>query len=128
MIIKNRLINEYPLTKKIECDLECYEVAKRRYVIFLEEKVNRNNIESFLDGFNNVIKNKSSEKKTLIIVAHTDEQFKGKELLFFNGIDTFVVYYLINENNKEIYFNDQRVFWFSIDWKKIIKRFNEILK
>ena len=35
---------------------------------------------------------------------------------------------LINENSKEIYFNDQRVFWFSVDWKKIIKRFNEILK
>jgi len=50
-----------------------------------------------------------------------------KELLFFNGVDTFVVYYLINDNNNEIYFNDQRVFWLSVDWKKI-KKFNEIMK
>ena len=35
---------------------------------------------------------------------------------------------IINDNNNEIYFNDQRVFWFSVDWKKIIKKFNEILK
>ena len=128
MIIKDKLINEYPLIKKIECPLECYEVVKRRYVIFLDEKINRNNMESLLDEFTKVTKNNCSEKKTIIVVGRTDEQFKKKELVFFNGVDTFVVYYLINENNKEIYFNDQRVFWFSIDWKKIIKRFNEILK
>ena len=44
-----------------------------------------------------------------------------------HGVDTFVVYYLINDMAKEIYFNDQRFFWFSVDWKKIIKKFNEIL-
>lgn len=128
MIIKDKLINEYPLIKKIECPLECYEVVKRRYVIFLDEKINKNNMESLLDEFTKVTKNNCSEKKTIIVVGHTDEKFNKKELVFFNGVDTFVVYYLINENSKEIYFNDQRVFWFSIDWKKIIKRFNEILK
>ena len=85
-------------------------------------------MESLLDEFTKVTKNNCSEKKTIIVVGYTAEQFKKKELVFFNGVDTFVVYYLINENNSEIYFNDQRVFWFSIDWKKIIKRFNEILK
>lgn len=128
MIIKDKLINEYPLIKKIECPLECYEVVKRRYVIFLDEKINKNNMESLLDEFTKVTKNNCSEKKTIIVVGRTDEKFNKKELVFFNGVDTFVVYYLINENSKEIYFNDQRVFWFSIDWKKIIKRFNEILK
>lgn len=128
MIIKEKLINEYPLTKKLECPLECYEVDKRRYVIFLDNKINRNNMEFLLDEFIKITKNNYSEKKTLIIVGHTDEQFKKEDLVFFNGVDTFVVYYLINENNNEIYFNDQRVFLFSVDWKKIIKKFNEILK
>ena len=128
MIIKDKLIKEYPLTKKIECSFECFEVIKRRYVIFYDEKINRGNIESLLDIFNENTKNNFTEKKTLIIVGHTDEQFDKKDLLFFNGVDTFVVYYLINDNNSEIYFNDQRVFWFSVDWKKIIKKFNEILK
>ena len=52
---------------------------------------------------------------------------KKQDLLFFNGVDTFVVYYLKNNSLNEIYFNDQRVFWFSVGWKKIIKKFNKIL-
>lgn len=82
----------------------------------------------FNDNFNDNTKGIFTKKKTLIIVGFTDEWFDKKDLLFFNGMDTFIVYYLINEKNNEIYFNDQRVFFFSIDWKKIIRKFNEILK
>ena len=128
MIIRDKLIKEYPLTKKIEFSFECFEVIKRRYVIFYDEKINKENMEFLLDVFNDNSKKSFTERKTLIIVGHTDEKFNKKDLLFFNGVDTFVVYYLINDNNNEIYFNDQRVFWFNVDWKKIIKRFNKILK
>lgn len=132
MVIKDKLINEYPLTKKIECSFECFEVIKRRYIIFFEEKINRDNMEPLLDVFSKAIneatKNNFSKAKTLIVVGYTNEQFNKDDLLFFNGVDTFVVYYLKNDNNNEIYFNDQRVFWFSVDWKKIIKKFNTILK
>ena len=86
---------------------------KRRYVIFYDKKIDKNNIESLLDVFDN-LKNNFEKRKTLIIFGYTDEQFNEKDLLFFNGIDTFVVYYLINDNN-EIYFNDQRIFLFSVD-------------
>lgn len=82
----------------------------------------------FNDNFNDNTKGIFTKKKTLIIVGFTDEWFDKKDLLFFNGVDTLIVYYLINEKNNEIYFNDQRVFFFSIDWKKIIRKFNEILK
>lgn len=126
MIIKDKLIKEYPLTKKINCSFECFEVMKRRYVIFYDKKINKENMKSLLDVFNDN-PNSFTEKKSLIIVGHTDEKFDKKDLLFFNGVDTFVVYYLINDDNNEIYFNDQRVFWFSVDWKKIIRKFNEIL-
>ena len=128
MIIKDKLIKEYPLTKKIDCLFECFEVIKRRYVIFYDEKINKENIKSLLDVFNENTNNNFSKKKTLIVVACTNEQFNKEDLLFFNGVDTFIVYYLINENTNEIYFNDQKMLWFSIDWKKIIKKFNEILK
>ena len=127
MIIKDKLINEYPLTKKVDCSFECYEVIKRRYVIFFDEKINRNNIESLLIEFEEATKKGFSRIKTLIVVGQTDEQFEKEDLLFFNGIDTFVTYYLKNDTNNEIYFNDQRIFWFSVDWKKIIKKFNAIL-
>jgi len=123
MIIRDKLIKEYPLTKKIEFSFECFEVIKRRYVIFYDEKINKENMEFLLDVFNDNSKKSFTERKTLIIVGHTDEKFNKKDLLFFNGVDTFVVYYLINDNNNEIYFNDQRVFWFNVDWKKIIKNF-----
>ena len=128
MTIKEKLIKEYPLTKKTNFKLECFEVIKRRYVIFYDEKINKENIETLLDVFNDNTNNTFSERKTLIVVGHTDEQFDKKDLLYFNGADTFIVYYLINDNTGEIYFIDQRVFWFRVDWKKIIRRFNEILK
>lgn len=67
MIIKDKLINEYPLIKKIEC----YEVVKRRYVIFLDEKINRNNMEFLLEEFIKETKNNCSDKKTIIVVGHT---------------------------------------------------------
>lgn len=69
----------------------------------------------FNDNFNDNTKGIFTKKKTLIIVGFTDEWFDKKDLLFFNGVDTLIVYYLINEKNNEIYFNDQRVFFFSID-------------
>lgn len=127
MIIKDKLIKEYPLTKKIDFPFECYEVVKRRYVVFFDEEINRNNMESLLDVIDGHAKNVFSEKKTLIVIGHTNEQFNKKDLLFFNGNDTFIVFYLINENN-EVFFNDQRTFWFGVDWSKIIRNINQILK
>ena len=127
MIIKDKLIKEYPLKNKMDYPFECYEIVKRKYVVFYNERINRDNIESLLDVFNENAKKSFTEKKTLIIVGHTDEQFYKEDLLFFNGVNTFVVYYLINDNSNEIFFNDQRVFWFGLGWKKIINKFNEIL-
>lgn len=128
MIINEKIINEYPLTKKIDCDFECYEVIKRRYVLFFDEVINRNNMELLLETFDKAIRGKVPKmKKTLIIVARTNEQFKPEDLFFFNGVDTFIVYYLIGDND-EVYFNNKRFFWFSSDWNKIVDRFNEILK
>ena len=128
MSIKEILIKNYPLTKKIDCNFECYKVIKRRYVIFWKKKINKDNIESLLNEFEISIRTISSTVKSLIVVGYTDEEFEKEDLLFFNGVDTFVIYYLKNNNNNEIYFNDQRVFWFSVDWKKIIRKFNKILE
>lgn len=128
MSIKDKLIDEYPLTKKIECSFDCFEVCKRRYVIFFDKKIKKNNIESLLDDFNNASNIKFSKVRTLIIVGHTDEQFNQEDLVYFNGVDTFVVYYLLNDTNNEIYFNNHRVFFMSVDWKKIKNRFNKLLK
>ena len=54
-------------------------------------------------------------------------QFNEEDLLYFNGVDTFIVYYLKNDNSNEIYFNNHRVVFLTVDWKKIINKFNQIL-
>ena len=127
MTIKDKLINGYPLTKKIEYPFECFEVIKRRYVIFFDEKINKDNIESLLDEFSKALNNNCSKVRTLIVVGHTDVQFNEEDLLYFNGVDTFIVYYLKNDNSNEIYFNNHRVVFLTVDWKKIINKFNQIL-
>ena len=68
MTIKDKLINGYPLTKKIEYPFECFEVIKRRYVIFFDEKINKDNIESLLDEFSKALNNNFSKVRTLIVV------------------------------------------------------------
>lgn len=52
MSIKDKLINEYPLTKKVDCSFECYQIIKRRFVIFYDEKINKENAKTLLDVFN----------------------------------------------------------------------------
>lgn len=132
--IKEKLINEYPLTKRINSSFECYEVAENRYVIFYEELISKNNIESLLDKFNEQDCSKKRKTlllkpgKTLIVVGYTNEQFQQVDLSFCNGdADTFIVYYLINKNIDEIYYNDQRICILGLGWRNIIRKFNQIL-
>ena len=127
MVIKDKLIKEPPLTRKMVCDFECYEVIKRRYVIFYDRKIQKSNIEVLLDKFKMATENNFSKAKSLIVVGITDEEFEQEDLLYFNGVDTFVVYYLKNINNDKIYFNDQSCLLFRVGWKKIIRKFNKIL-
>lgn len=128
MTIKERLIKEYPLKNKIDCDFECYEVLKRRYVIFLDEIIKEDNIVPLLNRLEESTKSNFSKVKTLIVVGYTDETFKKEDLFYFNNVDAFAVFYLKNENDNKIYFNDQTIFTLGLGWKKIIRKFNEILK
>ena len=128
MIVKEKLINSYPLTEKIEIDYECYKIKSRKYVVFIDEIISNSDTEKLLDKLLTSIKTKSSIVSTLIVVANTNEEFKKEDLVFFNGVDTFVIYYLLNKTDGSIYFNDQGTYWFGANWKKIIKRFNDILK
>jgi len=43
-MMKEKLIKKFPLTKKVDCEFECYEAQKRRYVIFLDKKVCKENV------------------------------------------------------------------------------------
>lgn len=128
MTIKEKLTERYPLTKRIDCDLECYEVAAKRYVVFLDELIKKDNIENFLADVEIKVNNCTSKYKTLIVVGYTDETFMKQDLFYFNGLNSFASFYLLNKDTDEIYFNDSWIFTLGLNWRRIVRRFNEILK
>ncbi len=127
MIIKDKLIKEYPLTKKIDCSLECFEIDKRKYLVFLDEIIKKEDIKKVLKDLEETTNNsKFTTFKTLIVVGNTKEEFKKKELVYFNSVDTYVVFYLINDKTYDIYMDDSFVFPLGYNYKKYIKKINKI--
>lgn len=68
-----------------------------------------------------------TEWKTLIVVGKTTDVYKKEELLYFNNVNTFVVFYLINEELNKIFMNDSWIFTIGLNYRKYIKRLNGIL-
>lgn len=128
MNIKEKLIQNYPLINKVKSELDCYVLNKRRYLIFLDDLIEKNSIENTLNYLEEKTKSVEFTKfKTLIVVSKTKEKFTKKELLYFNNIDTFVVFYLINENSNKIYMNSSWIFALGLNYKKYIRKINKIL-
>lgn len=128
MNVKEKIINNYPLTKRIDCPFECYLVKRNKYVVFYNKKINKDNTESLCYVFSGRIINFPKIWRTLVIVAYTDEDYNACELSYFSEEDsTLVLYYLINEQKKEIYYNDDIVLFRSLNWSKVVKTLNEIL-
>lgn len=129
MDIREKIIKNYPLDKKIDCALDCYMLAKKRYLIFWNGLVSKNSMGQILMDLGNMTDNSVfSEWKTLIVVGKTTDVFKKKELSYFNGVNTFVVFYLIDEEKDRTYMDDSWIFALGLNYKKYVKRINEILK
>ena len=60
-------------------------------------------------------------------VGKTKEEYKKEELLYFNNVNMIVVFYLINEEVNKIYMNDSWVFTLGLNYKKYIRKINEIM-
>ena len=128
MDIQEKLIQNYPLINKVDCDLNCYCLAKKRYLIFWDEFIEKDAIIIVLKCLEEKTNNSNfSEFKTLIIVGKTKEEYKKEELLYFNNVNMIVVFYLINEEVNKIYMNDSWVFTLGLNYKKYIRKINEIM-
>ena len=128
MNIQEKLIQNYPLINKVDSELNCYLLNKRRYLIFWDELIRKKSIEEVLKYFEE--KTKSfvfTENKTLIVVGYTKEKFKKEELLYFNNVNTFIVFYLINQDVNEVYMNDSWIFPLGLNYKNYVKKINKIL-
>lgn len=128
MNIQEKIIQNYPLVNKIDFELNCYLLDKRRYLIFWNELIKKDSIEKMLNYLEEKTKNPNfTESKTLILVGKTKEKFKKVDLVYFNSVNTLVVFYLINEETNEIYMDDSWISFIGLNYKKYVRKINEIL-
>lgn len=128
MNIQETLIYNYPLVNKVDYELNCYLLDKKRYLVFWDELVKYESIEEVLNYLYKKTKNSNfSEFKTLIVISKTKENFKKADLLYFDNVNTIVVFYLINEETNEVYMNDSWISFLGLNYKKYVRKINEIL-
>jgi len=128
MNIQEKIILNYPLLKQVDSELNCYLLEKKRYLVFWDELIKKDLILDLLNYLQEKTNNSNFTKyKTLIVVGKTKEKFKKVDLLYFNNVNTFVVFYLINEENNEVYMNDSMIFAIGLNYKKYVRRINEII-
>ena len=127
MNAKEKLIKQYPLTKKMNCNLDCYCVESSRYILFLDTTINKANVEDILKEIENDTNNPNfSEWKTIIAVGQTNDFWKKEELFYFNEpTHTFVVFFLLDKDKS--YMNDSWIFVLGCNYKKHVRKINKIL-
>ena len=129
MDIKNEIINNYPLEKKIECGVPCYSIDKYRYVFFWDELISKDNAIKILENIQAKMAGyKFPNMKTFIVVGKTEEQFDKSDLFFFDGANTFSVFYLINEKENRVYMNDSWIYVLGCGYRKPVRKINEIVQ
>lgn len=84
----------------------------KEILIYLEEKTNNNNFTKY---------------KTLIIFGETKDEFNKNDLVYFNT-NTYVVFYLINDDTNDIYMDDSWISEIGLNYKKYVRRINDIVK
>lgn len=128
--IKKAILTDFQLKDRLNCEVECYLLKKRRFLVFIDDIVTKNNecsiadkiIKSLNDGG---IKGGINNCKTIIVVAYTNEYFKLDYLSLFNSIDSFVEYILINQQTKEVYYRKNIIpepFAFGLSCGSLMKR------
>ena len=128
MNFQEKLIQNYPLINKVDSELNCYLLDKKRYLVFWDKLIQKDSTEEVLKYLEEKTKNTNfTEYKTLIVVGKTKEKFKKVDLLYFNNVNTFVVFYLINEETNEVYMNDSWISALGLNYKKYVRKINEIL-
>lgn len=128
MNIQEKLIKNYPLVNKVDSELNCYLLEKRRYLVFWDELIKKDSIEEVLNYLEEKTKNPNfTQSKTLIVVGKTKEKFKKVDLVYFNSVNTLVVFYLINEETNEVCMDDSWISFIGLNYKKYVRKINKIL-
>lgn len=128
MNIQEKLIQNYPLVNKIDSELNCYLLDKKRYLVFWDELIKKDSIEEVLNYLEEKTKNTNfTEYNTLIVVGKTKDKFTKSDLLYFNSVNKIVVFYLINEETNDVYMDDSWISFLGLNYKKYVRKINEII-
>lgn len=113
---------------KDDSELNCYLLDKKRYLVFWDVLIKKDSLEEVLNYLQEETKKANfTEYKTLIVVGKTKEIFNKVDLLYFNNVNTFVVFYLFNEETDEVYMNDSWISALGLNYKKYVRKINDIL-
>lgn len=128
MMIQKKIVQEYPLVNKVDFSLDCYMLKKRRYLIFWNRLIEKKSIKDILIYLEEKTNNNNFSKyKTLIIFGETKDEFNKNDLVYFNT-NTYVVFYLINDDTNDIYMDDSWISEIGLNYKKYVRRINDIVK
>lgn len=74
MNIQEKLIQNYPLVNKVDFELNCYLLDKKKYLIFWNELIKKDSIKEVLSYLEEKTKNSNfTEYKTIIVIGKTKE-------------------------------------------------------
>lgn len=128
MMFQKKIVQEYPLVNKVDFSLDCYMLKKRRYLIFWNRLIEKKSIKDILIYLEEKTNNNNFPKyKTLIIFGETKDEFSKNDLVYFNT-NTYVVFYLINDDTNDIYMDDSWISEMGLNYKKYVRRINDIVK
>lgn len=103
-------------------------LKKRRYLIFWNRLIEKKSIKDILIYLEEKTNNNNFSKyKTLIIFGETKDEFNKNDLVYFNT-NTYVVFYLINDDTNDIYMDDSWISEIGLNYKKYVRRINDIVK
>lgn len=61
------------------------------------------------------------------MVGKTKDKFKKREVLYFNNINTYVVFSLIGQETNIVYMNDSKISSLGLNYKRYVRKIIKIL-
>ncbi len=125
-INKEQIVKELGVYRSTDFKLETYKLTKKRYLLFKDKAINKEQINEYLEFISKEF-NTNGKFKTIIVVAETKDEFTKKELVYFDNVDTLVVFYLVNSDEDLIYMDDSWTFMLGLNYRKYVRKINEIV-
>jgi hypothetical protein len=129
-MIKKAILSGLKLdtSAKISCAFECYCIKKRRYLVFLDAKIRRQDILPLLDELKQETNNENfSDFKSLIVVCETDESVTNNDVIFFDNVKKFIVFVAILPNRHGVLTDTHWIYMLGLNYNSITRKIRRII-